>query len=209
MNALTKYSVSLNHLRNISMRNSKSLSRVLVILLMSMSLSSCGFHLRGNIPLPEIIKNMFVKAPEGTFKDSLEDVLTNAGAELATAQEAADVVLVVMKADTRRDVGTLDERGLANSYDLTFTVGYKMVDQAGDVVREVKSVRERRRFDFDPTLVVETESEERELQEDMEQDVALKIVRQLSTMTRLQPVGTEAPDADEADEAEVEPQAQN
>ena len=67
--------------------------------------------MRGNIPLPEIIKNMFVKAPEGTFKDGLEDVLTNAGAELATTQEGADVILVVMTADTRRDVGTLDERG--------------------------------------------------------------------------------------------------
>jgi LPS-assembly lipoprotein len=210
MNTLTKYSVSSNPLRNISMRNYKGLSRVLIILLMSMSLSSCGFHLRGNIPLPEIIKNMFVKAPEGTFKDGIEDVLTNAGAELATTQEGADVILVVMTADTRRDVGTLDERGLANSYDLTFTVRYQMVDQGGEVVRETKTVRERRRFDFDPNLVVETESEERELQEDMEQDVALKIVRQLSTMTRLQPVGSAAPDTEEADlEVEVEAESKS
>lgn len=167
-------------------------SRLSSVLALALIVSACGFHLRGNIPLPESIQNMFVKAPDGTFKKTLDDVLINAGAQLAESEASASVVLVVTKADTRRDVGTLDERGLANSYDLTFSASYNIVDAAGEVIRPINTVSERRRYDFDPALVVETESEERELQEDMEQDVALKIVRQLSTMTDYQATATPA-----------------
>ncbi len=158
--------------------------QLLGLAFLAFSLSSCGFHLRGNIPLPESIQNLHVKAPEGTFKNTLEDVLGNAGAEIAPTAAAADALLVVRSANSKRDVGTLDETGLANSYDLTFTVRYVLEDADGEVLRQVSTVRERRRFDFDPALVVETESEEMELQEDMEREVALKIVRQLS---RFQP----------------------
>ncbi len=176
-----------SHHASAAIRSPYRSSRLLGVVVLALFVSACGFHLRGNIPLPASLQNMFVKAPDGTFKDMLEDVLINAGAQLALSEQSADVVLVVAKADTRRDVGTLDERGLANSYDLTFSARYNIVDAAGEVIRPMNTVSERRRYDFDPALVVETESEERELQEDMEQDVALKIIRQLSTMTDYQP----------------------
>ena len=173
-------------------RNVRFLNKALqwiILGVLSAALSGCGFHLRGNIPLSEDIKNMFVEAPEGTFKDKLEDILSNAGATMSQSRSDADVVLVVKRADSNRVVGTLDERGLANSYDITFFVAYQLLTPEGDVIRPVNRVQERRRYDFDPALVVETESEERELQQDMEQDVALKIVRQLSTVTSAEPMG--------------------
>ena len=179
----------------------------LLLVCLSIALTGCGFHLRGNIPLSEEIKNMFVEAPDGTFKDKLEDILTNAGAQMSPSRDAADVVLVVKRADSSRSVGTLDERGLANSYDLAFKVTYQLLSTEGDVIRPNNRVRERRRFNFDPSLVVETETEERELQEDMEQDVALKIVRQLSTVTSREPISAaQKANADAADEGAAQDQ---
>ncbi|MEO0367458.1 MAG: LPS assembly lipoprotein LptE [Pseudomonadota bacterium] len=184
----------------------KQLLNLLAMLLLAASLTACGFHLRGNIPLPENIQNMQIRAPEGTFKDELEDILVNAGANIVADRRSADVVLRVLKAESERDVGTLNERGLANSYDLTFTVRYELVGRGGTIVKEETRVKEQRRYDFDPTLVIETESEERALQEDMEQDVALKIVRQLSRATNY------AEDADgeipEVEDAEEEPEGE-
>ena len=42
-------------------------------------------------------------------------------------------------------------------------------------------------YNFDPSLVVQSESEEAELLEDMEEQASLRIVRQLSTITDYQP----------------------
>jgi len=164
-----------------------NIMRSALLLILAISISACGFHLRGNIPLSDGVKNMFVSAPEGPFKDQLEKVLTKAGAELSATEAAADTILVVTNAATSRTVGTLDERGKANSYNLRFRVDYALLDPAGTNIRPSTTLVESRRYDFDPETVVETEAEEAELQENMEQDLSLRIVRQLSTITNYTP----------------------
>lgn len=160
----------------------KYYSRALLTLVLAITLSACGFHLRGNIPLPDGIKHMYIQAPASTFKDKLELILINAGAEIAGAASIADVVLNITETETDRTVGTLDERGKANSFNLNFSVKYRLEDPTGKKIRKT-SLKETRRYDFDPELVVESESEEADLLLDMEQDIALRIVRQLSSVT--------------------------
>jgi LPS-assembly lipoprotein len=164
-----------------------NIMRSALLLVLAVSISACGFHLRGNIPLDEGIKNMFVSAPEGPFKDQLESVLTRAGAIIAPDQTGADVILVVTNAAISRTVGTLDERGKANSFNLSFKVSYSLKDLKGDNIRPASILLESRRYNFDPETVVETEAEEAELQESMEQDISLRIVRQLSIITDYAP----------------------
>lgn len=159
--------------------------RILALGLLVTTVSACGFHLRGNIPLPSGIQNMFVEAPAGTFKDELVDVLSNGGAQLASNAGGADVVLVIKQAATSRRVGTLDDRGKADSYNLRFQVKYSLNAADGKQLREA-SLNEMRRYNFDPELVIESEQEEAELQADMERSIALRIMRQLSTVTALQ-----------------------
>lgn len=165
----------------------KTITRTAFLLLLATAVTACGFHLRGNIPLSEGIKNMYVVGPDGTFKDQLERILTRAGAELAVDQASADVIVNVTRASVTRTVGTLDERGKANSYNLLFTVKYSLDDIEGQKIRKPATLKESRRYNFDPALIVQTESEEAELLDDMEEQASLRIVRQLSTITDYQP----------------------
>lgn len=157
--------------------------RSALLLVLAAAISACGFHLRGNIPLDDNIKNMFVSAPEGPFKDQLESVLTTSGAQISATDGGADVLLVVTKAATSRSVGTLDDRGKANSYNLKFKVTYSLSDPTGVNIRPASTIVETRQYNFDPERVIESEAEEAELQESMEQDISLRIVRQLSSIT--------------------------
>ena len=79
-------------------RGSQRALRLLVVAIIVAAVSACGFHLRGNIPLSDSVKNMHVVAPEGSFKDTLEEMLSNAGAQLASSSGAADVVLNISEA---------------------------------------------------------------------------------------------------------------
>jgi LPS-assembly lipoprotein len=160
-----------------------NITRSALLIVLAVSISACGFHLRGNIPLDESIKNMYVSAPEGSFKDQLERILTRSGATISADQAGADVVLVVTDAVTSRAVGTLDERGKADSYNLSFSVVYSLQDREGVNIRPLASLVESRRYNFDPETIVETEAEEAELQDSMEQDISLRVVRKLSTIT--------------------------
>ena len=158
------------------------LRNVILTTVLALALAACGFHLRGNIPLPSGISNMFIEAPKGDFNDQLSKVLTNAGAELATARGGADVVLKITSATTNRTVGTLDERGKADSYNLVFSVRYRLEDPEGKEIRSA-SIIQTRRYNFNPQLVIESESEEADLLTDMEQEAAINIVRQLASVT--------------------------
>ena len=165
------------------MATKQMMKNTLMMVSLALLLTACGFHLRGNIPLPDGIKDMFVAAPKGSFKDELERVLTNAGGNM-TAECAADTVLIILSARSDRTVGTLDARGKADSYNLEFSVEYRLEDSDGNMLREAE-LSETRRYNFDPHAVIESESEETDLLEDMETDIALRIVRQLSTVTDL------------------------
>lgn len=164
-----------------------TLVRSSLLLLLAMTITACGFHLRGNIPLSDGVKNMFVIAPDGSFKAQLEEVLTGAGATLATGQGGADVILIVTKAEPNRTVGTLDSLGKANSYNLNFRVTYSLEDQEGNKVRKVTKLKATRQYNFDPDRVIESEAEEAELLESMEEEVSLQMVRQLSSITDFEP----------------------
>ena len=164
-----------------------NIMRSALLLLLAVTISACGFHLRGNIPLSEGVKNMYVSAPEGPFKEELERILSRAGANLTTTAAGADAILVVTKAETTRTVGTLDEQGKANSYNLRFNVKYSLKTPDEENIRPQQSLTESRRYNFDPATVVETEAEEAELQESMEQAISLRIVRKLSTITDYTP----------------------
>ncbi len=167
-------------------KSARALAWVLMLSVASL-LSACGFHLRGNIPLSDGLKNMYVSAPEGSFKDELVDRLEKLDVTIVESPTAADAVLNVEKASSKRTVGTLDERGKANSYNVLFQVKYTLLDIANQPIRPSKSLIESRRYDFDPEEVVESESEEAELLEDMEQEMVLKVIRQLAAITDYDP----------------------
>jgi LPS-assembly lipoprotein len=188
------------------MINQAHLKNAVIVAFLTVALSACGFHLRGNIPLPDGVKNMYITGPSGTFLDQLEDVLVNAGAVIASSEAGSDVLLSVIKVESKRSVGTLDQRGKVNSYNFELTVKYELLDPAGDVIRDA-NLRETRRYDFRAEAVIESESEEAELLEDMEESIAFRVVRQLSSLTDY-PHSAEASEVDEADAADEDDNAE-
>ena len=176
------------------MRYWNILSRCLIVIFLASTLNACGFHLRGSTPLPEGLQNMYLDARNGPFKEKMEDVLLQTGAQLATQPESAEVQLSILQSVVERTVGTLDERGKANSYRLNYRVQYSLLASDGSLLR-TSSLDENRRYDFDPDTVLETESEQEELIEDMEESLALRIIRQLTTVSNGTTVSAPLPPA--------------
>lgn len=164
------------------------------LIVSTLFMSACGFHLRGNLPLPETLSELFLKAPRGSFADVLTETIETAGATVLEQKSGAKAVLHIKRADLKREVGTLDQRGKANSYDLKLIVKYVLENLDGEKVKSGK-ITESRRYDFDSTEIIDTDSEEQELREDMEQDIALRIVRQLTTVTDLTPMEEDQKDS--------------
>ena len=152
--------------------------QLLTVYVIAFALSACGFHLRGQLPLPESVDVLFVEGERSQFKSRLEELLVQAGAAVVPSASAAKVVIVIQEVASDRQVNTIDGRGKSSSYDFLYRVKYKMLDSDGSTLR-VSILQERTTYDYDPGQQLEVEAEERELAKGMEQEILFRLLQQL------------------------------
>ena len=166
--------------------------RKLIILIVSVAvvfMASCGYHLRGQLPLAERINVLYIDSTRGDFSvvddfsELLADGIEGTGAEVVTDPALAKAVLSIVDITFERLVRTLDESGKVNSYTLEYRVTYDLFDANGDTITAGRVLQENADFDFDPDLVLEKEEEELGIRETMEEELVLRILRQLNTVT--------------------------
>lgn len=157
----------------------------LAALVAAISLSGCGWHLRGQLPLSDSINVLVVDAEQSNFRDILVDALQDANATVVDDFQAAKAVVRVTDEEYRREVRTLDNRGKVNGYTLIYTIEYEVVNANGELIRNTRSLTERADYNFDPVLVLGLEVEELEIREGMEEELVQRILRQLNSIVFL------------------------
>ena len=155
--------------------------RFLVVLVMSASMSACGFHLRGALPIPDSLQTIAVKSNDRELYFSLVDALSFAGATVVESEADAQALLDLYDVKFDRRVLTIDDRGKVTGYTLEYRVNYRVTAASGESLRD-SAVITRRDFNFDPNLVLQAEIEAQALREDMVDDVTQRILRQLVTI---------------------------
>jgi len=158
--------------------------RIFVVLSLLLSITACGFHLRGDTALGDGAQTVYISGIQGSFSDKLHDALVSSGAQVANSRSGVDMLIDITQAQSNRRVGTLDERGKVDSYQLFFTVTYSVFGSDGNLISEPKVIKENRQYVFSPDLVLESEFEERALVESMEDDAVVRLIRQVSVLSK-------------------------
>ena len=155
--------------------------RHLLIVLLITSISACGFHLRGQLPLSESANVIYIEADQSEFTQDLGAQLTRSGATLVADPTVAKITLKVDDLRLERITNTLDDRGKVNSFILAYIADYSVI---GADQKQLKSgsLRESRSYTFEATQILQQEREEEELEEEMREELVLRLVRQLSVL---------------------------
>ena len=111
-------------------------------------------------------------------------VLQNAGARLLDSRSQASAVLKVLDETSSQRVLSVGVAGRAAEYELHHRVDYQLEDAHGQVLVEKQTLATRRSFQFDENDVLGKANEEESLREEMQRDLALRIVQQLSMLAR-------------------------
>ena len=155
--------------------------RHLLIVLLITSISACGFHLRGQLPLSESTNVIYLDSEKNAFSRDLEERLTLNGATLVGDPTAAKITLDIKDLRLERVTNTLDDRGKVNSFILVYAVDYSVIG-ADEKVIKTSSIQESRSYTFNATQILQQEREEEELEEEMRKELVLRLVRQLSVL---------------------------
>lgn len=154
--------------------------RQLFTLLLLLSLTSCGFHLRGLVQLPPELTEMTVQdaRPATDIAPDLQRGLENAGVQIS---QSAPVVLQLKAEQYGKRVLSVDSVGRAQEYGLSYTVRFLLRTEgvATELWLAEQAVTQTRDLRFDATAVLGAENEETQLREEMRRDAVLQILRRL------------------------------
>ncbi len=155
---------------------------LLLCLLISVTVSSCGFRLRGTVELPPEIHSLAI---EDTVTGSelvpvVKLQLRRSGIKPLENSEQAKLVLIIHGESYNSRVLTVSSAGQVQEFQLSFNVDYSIqnvADPSASLMRQKLSISRDLRFSVDEVLG--KASEEARLKNDMVLAAAERILRRL------------------------------
>ena len=163
------------------------LSERLLLLALVLTVSACGFQLRGSLDISKDLSPILIEK-NSVFELSREikalldtnDIQTVDNDDSATA--AVNTRLSLIRESKSRRLLSVDGNGRAREYLLEYTVNYSIKIKQSKQIVETISVERSLLFDPDAVLAVVNESEV--LYKDMRRDVARLILLKLQAHSR-------------------------
>lgn len=156
--------------------------RFLLVSLLALTTASCGFHLRGNYMLPDDIAKLSLTSFDeyGQLKRHVESQFEMHGIDAVPPSETVPNLHLISESVGERTL-SLYQNSRAAEYELTYTVRYSIV--VPEKGTQNYTTRVNRTF-LDNPLTALAKSVERDMIEDeMRQQAARQIMRQLARLT--------------------------
>lgn len=153
--------------------------RQILVLLSVLSISACGFQLRGNAALP--FESLYVEGGQDIAVD-LQRAIRPTTTKITDKATEAQAVLQILNESREKRILTLSSAGRVNEFRLLYRVSFKVIDKAGRELLSPQQVELRRDITFNDSQTLAKESEEALLYRDMQTDAVQQIFRRMSAM---------------------------
>jgi len=151
-----------------------------LLLLTTLLLTACGFHLRGQAGMPFDALYLDAANPGTPFITDLRRNLEANKVKLVNTAEQADVVLNIVSEIPEKQILTLGGSGRVNEFQLRYRVSLRAYDLEGQDWIPAEEIMLRRDYIYDDTKILAKEAEETLLYQSMRSDMVQQIVRRLS-----------------------------
>ncbi len=160
--------------------------RILIVGILSVTLSACGFQLRGYGQPPTVFSFISIYIPDPDSYSITAEVkrTIHSGKSTRVVDDArgAEAILEILKQTNEKSILSLSGEGRVREFLLRYLVTYRLVDGRGvDLVPATEIVRERV-LPFTDEQVVAKEAEEAMLVKEMQTEIVRQILRQLATV---------------------------
>ncbi len=153
-----------------------------LLLLTTLVLAACGFHLRGS-QLKDVtfaFKSLYLKAPAETpFVADLRQALISNKIALAANSDDADLVLEVVSEQTTKQILSLSGGGRVQEYQLIYRVSLRAYDNKQTDWLPSEEILLSRILTWDDAQILAKQQEEATLYKDMRSDAVGQTMRRL------------------------------
>jgi LPS-assembly lipoprotein len=157
-------------------------------LLLTATLSACGFHLRGDgghytLPFP----TMYIGLPDSSplAIDLKRNIRVNGSTTVVSTAKDADGVVEVLsnpEATKTKTILSLNSNGRVRQYLLQYTIVFRVLDRQGAELLGPTTISLSRPIDFNETQLLAKEQEEALLYKDMQTDLVQQMMRRMAAV---------------------------
>jgi LPS-assembly lipoprotein len=146
-------------------------------------LAGCGFHLRGQAPLPAVAATPYVETEDrySPLYSALDRRLRAAGARPAASAAGASVVIRLHVDDTGRELLSVTAENKPGEYEVYYAAEYSVTNGATELISR-KQVKLTRDYGYDESAVLAKEHEEESLRVALAGEIADLILRRLAAL---------------------------
>jgi LPS-assembly lipoprotein len=155
----------------------------IILLLLTLSLSSCGFHLRGHdlkgagFPFGSIYLKASAQTP---FVNDLQQYLELYKIKLMPSSAQADLTLDVVSESSDKQILALSGAGQVLEFQLRYTVSIRAYDKEMQDWLSPDEISLQRTLSYSDAQILAKEQEEGLLYRDMRSDAVQQVMRRLS-----------------------------
>ncbi|HEU4516570.1 MAG TPA: LPS assembly lipoprotein LptE [Steroidobacteraceae bacterium] len=146
-------------------------------------LAGCGFHLRGQVPLPAAVASPYIETDDHytPLYAALDERLRAAGAMPAADAASASAVIRLHLDETGRDLLSVTADNKPGEYEVYYAAEFSVANGATELL-ERKQVRLTRDYGYDESAVLAKEHEEESLRVALAGEIADLILRRLAAL---------------------------
>ncbi len=139
----------------------------ILILTTLLFVSACGYHLRGNLGLPEGLKAVYMQGASHQLQDAFRKTLRASNGKLVENVAIASLVVQIMKERTDRRVITLSGKGRVNEFELIYSLYFILRDNQGKQLSKRQKIEIKRDYYNDQGDVLGKNNEEQIIKKEM------------------------------------------
>ncbi|MGC3963745.1 MAG: LPS assembly lipoprotein LptE [Rhodocyclaceae bacterium] len=155
--------------------------RMIVAAMLALTLTACGFQLRGPRPMPFSSIYLAMNPYSELTVDIKRQLRANGGMVIAERADQAQVQLVVANDSREKAILSLKSDGSVREYQLRQHFAFRLLDSKGLELMPYNDIYVYRDITFNDSQTLAKEQEEGQLYRDMEHDVVQQLIRRLST----------------------------
>jgi LPS-assembly lipoprotein len=160
----------------------KTNSSFIAIVIISVLLTACGFHLRGLADIP--FKTVYVEGNKMPISPDVVRILKTNGVEITKNREKAELVIEIMRDTANKRIlslggGGRNIAGAVREFELVHVLTFRMKTGKSELWDKPRTIENRRDFSYSDPEILAKAYEEAMLYENMRQDAVREILRQI------------------------------
>jgi LPS-assembly lipoprotein len=160
-----------------------SVCNVLLLSLLVLFISACGFHPQTEMPLAAPLHKMYLKSarPYGDLTHYLTSYLKLSSVKLVDNEHEADTILVISQDDTSQELTGISNTQQTRQYQLHVIVTFDVTDKSGRSLITPQTLSETRSITIQSNQILGSSNEANLYYQQMRRSLAYALMNRLSS----------------------------